>query len=109
MMGQTMGRDYDTASGKKGRKREWDRNFMLYAYAKVVEAEFSLPLTRNDASPAYSACDALAVAFEKVGYTLEVNPIKQRCVSDKFARVREYYNLYVDKLEKPLSSEASSG
>mgnify|MGYP003132961943 CR=1 FL=1 len=64
----------------------WLRSMYFYTMAKVTEAQFGLPLTRNDErskdrhSKEISACDVVVAAFARHGHHISFRAVKEICV-----------------------------
>jgi hypothetical protein len=62
------------------RKRTWLRDAFLFSHLHSTARVFGLELTRNDASPRISACDAVAEALTVCGCETSFNNLKELLV-----------------------------
>lgn len=63
-------------------------NLHLVVTAKAITSRFGLPLTRNDASPPLSACDAVVDGLAVLGHTRSWRSIKELLVHQTSASLR---------------------
>lgn len=79
------------AKRPKPRKADKSRAANWYKLTLIlrVATDFGLNRTRNDASEALSACDAVCDAFERAGHAVDYYSLKRLCVEARYRELRE--------------------
>ena len=80
------------------RSKNFTDNLMLYWTAKLIEDQYPLRLTRNDAGAATSACDAVADALAISGHKKSYRAIKELCHAESAKAMRVFAHQLSDSL-----------
>lgn len=76
---------------KRGRRENQDVVLRAYLFglAKFIESAASIPLTRNDLSDTYSACDAVAQSLTRCGKAFSYEQMRSICRDRAYRDVRK--------------------
>jgi hypothetical protein len=76
------------------RTSNWSLDYVLLTLAREVRERFGMALTRNDASPPHSACDAVAAGLKLSGCNIRYSEIKDLIVHPSKKRTRDEIDAY---------------